>query len=121
MRPSHVDSLWQFLLSRLKMQRLDFAAAALDDALEQGNALVLLDGLDEIPIRGPAAVRPDAIETFAQRYDPSRMIATCRTLSYSESEWHLLVPSSRTGTLRPGADRPVRRPHGMPSWSASAW
>jgi predicted NACHT family NTPase len=41
--------LWDFLVSRLEAQNLDFAAEPLHDRLEKGRAILLLDGLDEIP------------------------------------------------------------------------
>ena len=93
------DALWQFLVSRLKAQRLDFAEKALEKALEDGDALVLIDGLDEIPTRAQRDFVRDAIAGFAKRYGNARMIATCRTLSYDESDWdylqftpHVLAP-----------------------------
>jgi hypothetical protein len=44
--PSH---LWHFIQERLEQQNLAFATDALHDQLEQGRAMLLLDGLDEIP------------------------------------------------------------------------
>ena len=89
-KPGDADALWQFLYTRLRAQRLDFAADALSDALERGNALVLLDGLDEIPTQTQRDFVRNAIAAFAARYSKSRMIATCRTLSYAESDWEYL-------------------------------
>ena len=43
--------------------------------------LVLLDGLDEIPSKATRVVVRAAIQAFCDRYDRSRHVVTCRTLS----------------------------------------
>ncbi|PSN18393.1 hypothetical protein C7271_12760 [filamentous cyanobacterium CCP5] len=50
-------------------------------ALEQGNLLVLLDGLDKVPkdIFNPAI---EAIQDFVTRYDQTRFITSCRTAAH---------------------------------------
>ena len=77
--PSH---LWDFIVERLAAHKLEFAAEPLAQALEQGQALVLLDGLDEVPTVAQRAFVRDAVLAFAQRYPKSRCLATCRVLSY---------------------------------------
>ncbi len=84
--PQH---LWQFIERRLRSQNLAFAATPLHDALERGQALVLLDGLDEIPTREQRSHVRDAVAAFAGRYPKSRMVVTCRTLSYQDPAWQL--------------------------------
>jgi formylglycine-generating enzyme required for sulfatase activity len=76
------DALLGFLRGQLRRQNLDFAAKPIEEALERGQALLILDGLDEIA--GPEdreRVR-DAVQAFSQRYQGCRLLATCRTLSY---------------------------------------
>ncbi|NJL35846.1 MAG: NACHT domain-containing protein [Leptolyngbyaceae cyanobacterium SM1_4_3] len=50
-------------------------------ALDQGRLLVLLDGLDEVPVNNlnQAVVK---IQDFVDRYDQNRYIVSCRTAAY---------------------------------------
>jgi len=81
--------LWDFLAGRLQAQNLAFAAEPLHQALEQGSAIVLLDGLDEIPTKAQRTFVRDAVVAFAGRYPRSRAVVTCRTLSYQDAAWRL--------------------------------
>jgi len=81
--------LWDFIASRLQAQNLAFAAEPLHQALEQGSAIVLLDGLDEIPTKAQRTFVRDAVAAFAGRYPRSRTVITCRTLSYQDAAWRL--------------------------------
>jgi len=81
--------LWDFIVSRLEAQNLAFAAGPLHRALEKGKAIVLLDGLDEIPTKAQRRFIRDAVVSFADRYPKSRLTITCRTLSYQEPTWQL--------------------------------
>jgi formylglycine-generating enzyme required for sulfatase activity len=81
--------LWDFIVSRLEAQNLDFAADPLHQALEVGHAVVLLDGLDEISTRAGRSFVRDAVTAFAGRYPQTRMVVTCRTLSYQDPAWQL--------------------------------
>jgi formylglycine-generating enzyme required for sulfatase activity len=81
--------LWDFILSRLEVQNLAFAQEPLLQALEEGKAIVLLDGLDEIPTRAQRAFVRDAVTAFAERYPKSRVVVTCRVLSYQDPAWQL--------------------------------
>ncbi|MBI2907237.1 MAG: SUMF1/EgtB/PvdO family nonheme iron enzyme [Chloroflexi bacterium] len=86
--------LWDFIVARLKEQDLELAAGPLHDKLEGGQAIVLLDGLDEIPTVEQRTLVRDAVAVFAARYSQSRMVVTCRTLSYQDPAWQLKdVPS----------------------------
>ena len=84
--PQH---LWQFIERRLRSQNLAFAAAPLHEALESGRAMVLLDGLDEIPTKEQRVFVRDAVTAFARRYPKSSVVVTCRTLSYQDPAWQL--------------------------------
>jgi formylglycine-generating enzyme required for sulfatase activity/energy-coupling factor transporter ATP-binding protein EcfA2 len=85
--PQH---LWDFIVKRLKSQNLAFAADPLQEALDMGKAIVLLDGLDEIPTKKQHTFVRNAVAAFVNRYHLARFIVTCRTLSYQESEWQLV-------------------------------
>jgi formylglycine-generating enzyme required for sulfatase activity len=76
--------IWEFIVHQLNLQNLDFAAELLQDALEQGKAIILLDGLDEVPSQMAYAFVRDAIESFVCRYPRNRVVATCRVLSYQQ-------------------------------------
>jgi len=88
-RPANPQHLWGFIRSRLKAQNLDFAADPLHQALEAGRAIVLLDGLDEIATQGRRTFVRDAVAAFARRYPHSRVVVTCRVLSYQDPAWQL--------------------------------
>jgi formylglycine-generating enzyme required for sulfatase activity len=86
---NRADLLWQFIQSRLEAQNLRSAAVPLERALDTGHALVLLDGLDEIPTSDLRTRVRVAVETFCRRYERSRHIVTCRTLSYQDASVRL--------------------------------
>ena len=52
--------------------------------LQQGKLLILLDGLDELPIKNlnEAIIQ---IQNFVDQYDKNRFIASCRTAAYRSS------------------------------------
>jgi formylglycine-generating enzyme required for sulfatase activity len=101
--PSH---LWSFIVGRLQAQNMAFAADPLHAALEQGRALVLLDGLDEVPSAAQRAFVRDAVAAFVGRYPASRYLATCRVLSYQP-------PATR--------DAPDLRLAGFPAFELAAF
>ncbi|HTN85391.1 MAG TPA: SUMF1/EgtB/PvdO family nonheme iron enzyme [Sorangium sp.] len=74
--------LWSFIVDRLHDQNLEAAAEPLHAALDTGRAIVLLDGLDEIPSTAQQLRVRDAVAAFAGRYEKNDLIVTCRTLSY---------------------------------------
>ena len=85
-----VYALWAFILHDLKLRNLEFAAPILEKAIQQGRALILLDGLDEVPpsleARGKVL---QIVDEFSQRYKDSRYLVTCRVLSYDDPQWRL--------------------------------
>jgi predicted NACHT family NTPase len=76
--------LWDFIVTGLAAQKLEHVAEPLHEALEQGRAALLLDGLDEIPTTAQRALVRDAVAAYATRYARSRLVVTCRTLSYQD-------------------------------------
>jgi len=81
--------LWDFIGERLHAQNLAFVAEPLHARLEQGQVMVLLDGLDEIPTEHQRTFVRDAVLAFARRYPRIRLLVTCRTLSYQDPAWQL--------------------------------
>jgi formylglycine-generating enzyme required for sulfatase activity len=74
--------LWDFIVARLEAQNLALAAGPIGKLLEQGKALLLLDGLDEVPTREQRVFVRDALQAFIDRYPDNRYLVTCRILSY---------------------------------------
>ncbi len=105
--PAEARHLWNFIVQRLRAQNLEAAEAPLRQALEDGQAIVLLDGLDEIPTAGQRGLVRDAVVAFAGRYNKSRFIVTCRTLSYQDGAWQL--PGFRAFTLAPFNEEKINR------------
>ncbi|BBO91156.1 NACHT domain-containing protein [Desulfosarcina ovata] len=81
--------LWKFIEHRMDRQRLAAVIPVIEEALEKGRAIVLMDGLDEIPTKEKRRFVRDAVAAFAERYGKCRFIVTCRTLSYQNPEWRL--------------------------------
>jgi len=81
-----VSHLWDFIVSRLKANNLERAAEPILEALETGKAILLFDGLDEVPTRFQRVFVRDAVRAFTGQYNQCRALVTCRVLSYQEPE-----------------------------------
>ncbi len=81
--------LWEFIVARLNDQSVEFAADSLRACLEGGKAILLLDGLDEVPTVSQRRQVRDAVAVFSDRYHDCRVLVTCRTLSYQDPKWQL--------------------------------
>ncbi|MGE3536030.1 MAG: SUMF1/EgtB/PvdO family nonheme iron enzyme [Candidatus Tectimicrobiota bacterium] len=88
-RQAEAFHLWQFMTARLTAQNLGFVAPILEQRLEQGQVLLLLDGLDEMPTPQQRIVIGAALDAFLARYTQCRAVVTCRTLSYHDPAWQL--------------------------------
>lgn len=86
--PANVESrhLLDFIKVRLAAQKLDFAAQPIEKALDAGKAIVLLDGLDEVPTQSQRLFVRDAVRAFIKRYPHCRFLISCRVLSYQQPE-----------------------------------
>ena len=84
--PQH---LWKFITDRLEALNLGFVAEPLLQRLDNGQVMILLDGLDEIPTSKERVFVRDAVAAFAGRHPLCRFVATCRTLSYEDPAWRL--------------------------------
>ena len=69
------------------------------DALYAGEAVMFLDGLDEVPPRFRSRVKED-IEALRSTFE-SRIIVACRTLSYQDPRWQLSPTCFGVVTLAP--------------------
>ena len=77
------DDLLAAFLDRPVAAHLKAHRDALVDALEEGRALILLDGLDEVPLALRESLR-DAVLDGWQRYPKVRFLATSRIVGYDE-------------------------------------
>lgn len=84
-RRMDAHDLSEFIDQRLRDQNLAFAAEHLHQALDEGKAVVLLDGLDEIPAEAQRTRVREAVGAFMRRYPGGRHVVTCRTLSYQDA------------------------------------
>lgn len=82
-------NLWDFISATLVESKVAFACNALSSVLEDGLAIVLYDGLDEVENLNQQNIVRDAVEKFSKRYHKSRHLVTCRTLSYRKSSLRL--------------------------------
>ncbi len=87
--PAQPCDLWKFISQRLCDQNLAFTQDLLLAALDKGEAIVLLDGLDEVPTQEQRRFVRNAIQVFAGRHACARILVTCRTLSYQDKRWKL--------------------------------
>lgn len=82
--------LLDYLQSWLHQRILDEFYFVLKDRLRRGQALLLLDGLDEIPDDEPLRRQlKEMIADLADAFPDTPMLVTCRVLSYRASHWQL--------------------------------
>lgn len=105
-----------FLEHRLAEWDLSDFAAALHAALHQGRAIVFFDGLDEIPTGIQRTVVRDAVADFARTYAKTRIIVTCRTLSYQSPDWQLPKKRFPAFELAPFTEKKIA--HFIAAWYA---
>ncbi len=80
-------TIQRFWEARLRDEGYEAAIAPVARALEKGQAILLLDGLDEVPVsegRDLRAYVRQAIEKLAERYPSCRVVVSCRVLTYEE-------------------------------------
>jgi formylglycine-generating enzyme required for sulfatase activity len=76
-------ALWDFVAEQLRDNNLESAVTPIHRALSGGQALVALDGLDEVPERDRDLIR-EKVGAFRSRYADSRILVTCRRLTYDK-------------------------------------
>jgi hypothetical protein len=74
--------LQDFIEQTLQKHKLHKAWPALEAALEKGEVLLLLDGLDEVTTTPQRRFMRDVIQAFQRRYRQCRFLVTCRVRSY---------------------------------------
>ena len=95
-------ALWTYILHDLKLRNLEFAAPLLERAIQKGRALILLDGLDEVPPSPEARGKVlRIVDDFSRRYRDSRYLVTCRVLSYDDPQWQLNAHEFPSVTIAP--------------------
>jgi formylglycine-generating enzyme required for sulfatase activity len=82
--------LWRFIESELQAGALGaFAKPLLQELLEKG-ALILFDGLDEVPeAHQQRGQIKQAVEDFAATFRKCRLLVTSRTYAYQKQDWRL--------------------------------
>ncbi len=95
--------LGDYIAERLKEQSLGAFNDEIRKALRTGQAMVMLDGLDEIIDLDKRQIVCSAVSEFAYAHPKARFIVTCRVLSYTDPGWQLdgfpsvtLAPLSET-------------------------
>ena len=85
-------ALWDFfVLHVLKANALEGLRESLLGAIQAGRALVIFEGLDEVPTGPQRAHVKQAIEEFAAaaQFKASRVLVTCRSRAYAQPALHL--------------------------------
>ena len=79
-----------YLASWLGENGLGDCLEFLTDHLQDGAAILLLDGLDEVPVQAAVLGRiKEMINDLSTAYPSLRVVVTCRVLSYQDKRWHL--------------------------------
>ncbi|MCP5085584.1 MAG: SUMF1/EgtB/PvdO family nonheme iron enzyme [Rhodobacteraceae bacterium] len=82
--------LWEFIVKMLQETAFSDYAPYLRTSLLETGALVLFDGLDEVPeAEQRRAQIKQAVEDFATTFRKCRILVTSRTYAYQQQEWQL--------------------------------
>ena len=88
--PRKTGLLLEYLASWLKETGLDDCFDWLHGHLSDGAAILLLDGLDEVPVQAQVLGRiKEMINDLPTAFHGLRVVVTCRVLSYQDKRWHL--------------------------------
>lgn len=84
------ENLLEFIREGCRKRGLEPYAPILEARLCAGEALVLFDGLDEVPQAGKRCERLiQAIHAFTGSYESCRFLVTCRPYAYAKGSWRL--------------------------------
>lgn len=87
---AEADVIWRYLQDSLTKAALAPFIEVLRQDLIQGRALVLLDGLDEVPNAQQRRQQiRQAVEAFVASFGHCRYLVTSRTYAYQNQEWKL--------------------------------
>ncbi|WP_295428283.1 SUMF1/EgtB/PvdO family nonheme iron enzyme [uncultured Thiodictyon sp.] len=92
--------VWGFVRHELAERNLTFCLGALESAVRGGRAVLLWDGLDEVPPGALATVR-ESLLAFRERAPGCRYVLTSRLLSYCRPERRLPEPDFPVVSLLP--------------------
>ena len=93
------SAIYQHIKRQLDKWQLHTAFAPLCRAIDEGRALLLFDGLDEVPGERREWMRT-AVGDFIERVHPdNRILVTCRILSYANPDWQ--IPGLAQETIAP--------------------
>lgn len=87
---NQAQAIHQALRDEIASFGIDGAHALLNAALESGAALLLFDGLDEVPTASTSRALADrltalqAVQAFAHEHPQARVLVTCRTRAFDE-------------------------------------
>ncbi|MBZ0283667.1 MAG: SUMF1/EgtB/PvdO family nonheme iron enzyme [Anaerolineae bacterium] len=88
--------LFDHIQRQLAKWALDEAFPVIESALNEGRAVVLLDGLDEVPDEKRDWLREAVTDFMVRCHADNRYLVTCRILSYSNPEWRIPVVPEQT-------------------------
>ncbi len=86
---STASQIFQHSEDGLKKLELREAFPVIKNALNKGGALVLMDGLDEVPPEKREQVNKMVTAFMERCHQDTRYIVTCRILSYTDPKWHI--------------------------------
>lgn len=81
-RQALADAILEKINDDIKQHKADDCIPIVQDAIEQGNLLLVMDGLDEVPQSARHLVRR-AVGALIQSHAIQRVIITCRSRSYT--------------------------------------
>lgn len=88
--PVDAGTVWQFIEEQLHRKALGAYAPHLHRQLIEQGALVLFDGLDEVPqAHDRRAQIKAAVQSFAATFGRCRLLVTSRTYAYQKQDWKL--------------------------------
>ena len=97
------DDLWRYIEAEVTRRKVPALAGPLREMIENGQAIVCFDGLDEIQETAHKEFVRDAIVKFCEPpFDACRVVVTCRTRSYRDG-------------VNPGGS-PRYKPWHLPGW-----
>jgi formylglycine-generating enzyme required for sulfatase activity len=89
-QPASDKHLWEFVSQMLAKPGLTACLAVLQARFKEGQALLLLDGLDEVDEAQHRREQiKQVVEAFARKYPASRILVTSRTYAYQQQQWQL--------------------------------
>lgn len=87
--PGQAAHLRDFIIAELPLDLREYAAH-LHNEMDETGALVMLDGLDEVPEAGQRREQiKQVVEAFSATHPHCRMLVTSRTYAYQKQEWRL--------------------------------